>query len=301
MRCLLCNSERLTMTHMPKRQQIIEKWHESYGIDITKELPDETITKWVCANCEFSFCDPIFAGSDWLYAQLQELDFYYMRDKWEYYEALKHITPKARVLEVGCGEGAFLERIRGECEGITGQGLELNVHAVEVARRKGLQVSPANITEYARQNAGSFDCVLMFQVLEHVIKVNEFLHDAISLLKTDGRLIFSVPNNAGFIKLDKNDLLNMPPHHINFFCPSAISAMPKYFPLNLETLCYEPLAKYHVDWYSVLFARRYLKISWRLYHCIYRLVNIMLMNRSVRMCVRGHTVLAVFRKGIRAE
>jgi 2-polyprenyl-3-methyl-5-hydroxy-6-metoxy-1,4-benzoquinol methylase len=108
-----------------------------------------------------------------------------------------------RVLDVGCWTGdlgrALIER------GCRVSGLEVDEKAAEQARVDletvvvaDLDVSPAS----ALFAAGSFDTVVLADVLEHVRHPAAVLSDVATLLEPDGRIVASIPNiTHGSIRL----------------------------------------------------------------------------------------------------
>jgi len=94
------------------------------------------------------------------------------------------------LLEVGCGTGDDLDWARQLGWGV--QGLELNESAVEIARKRGLDVRCSTF-ENASLSANSFDCIVMTQVLEHLYSPRLALHDCYQLLRPGGLLLVAVP------------------------------------------------------------------------------------------------------------
>jgi 2-polyprenyl-3-methyl-5-hydroxy-6-metoxy-1,4-benzoquinol methylase len=153
-----------------------------------------------------------------------------------------------KVLEIGCGPGDFLlrikERIGAQCVGI-----ELNNKAIDEANEKGLTVFHESIKQHARVNKEVYDVVCSFQVLEHISNVNEFLEAQISCLRTGGTLIISVPNNDSWLKRGYN-ILNMPPHHMGLWNKKSLKNLAKLFNLKIDRVAFEPLQEYHVEYYN---------------------------------------------------
>ena len=105
---------------------------------------------------------------------------------------LRHVPLQgARVLDVGCGLGLYLEQFIAQ--GAIAHGIELDAERAEAAR----QVSP-----HARQGSaealpysdGSFDLVFSNEVLEHVQDDRQALREAVRVLAPGGHLALFVPN-----------------------------------------------------------------------------------------------------------
>ncbi len=102
-------------------------------------------------------------------------------------EALEKIPKSARILDVGAGEGALVERYRGR---------GWNVVGVDSAYQSSL-VTRANLLELPFESS-SFDAALCLDVLEHVDLLDQprALLEIARILKPEGRLLASVPNLA---------------------------------------------------------------------------------------------------------
>jgi SAM-dependent methyltransferase len=193
-------------------------------------------------------------GSEMIYRSLQNFDWYYMPDKWEYQVALKEFSDCKDILEVGCGFGDFIKS--GIEAGLNIRGIELNGAAVMAAQKSNLPVERLDLKEAANLYHESLDGVCSFQVLEHVPNPKDFIQWSIQMLKPGGKLIYCVPNSESFLKYQYN-LLDMPPHHMLQWSEFSFRALEKIFPIKLEKLIFEPLAQYHVSAYLATYAKRF--------------------------------------------
>lgn len=109
----------------------------------------------------------------------------------------RSVDPRGqRLLEIGCGYGAFLVIAREM--GAIVQGIELSSHAAEVGRREfGLEIVTGRVEELGLGDA-SFDIVTFFDVLEHVTNPTAFMTAVRRLLRPGGTLFFLVPNLARY-------------------------------------------------------------------------------------------------------
>jgi methionine biosynthesis protein MetW len=101
----------------------------------------------------------------------------------------------ARVLEVGCGTGS-LSRIVADTCGAEVVGIEPDSHRAERARERGLQVHVGYLSPELIHKIGSFDVVLLADVLEHVPNPQTMLLLSRQVLKVGGAVVVSVPNVA---------------------------------------------------------------------------------------------------------
>jgi SAM-dependent methyltransferase len=242
------------------------------------------------------FDPPTIAGSEYLYAQLQKFDWFYMPWKWEHEVLLSRLNKGERILEVGCATGAFVEKLCSA--GFEVEGIESNSTAVADAQAKNLPVSTSDLFALASSKPAAYDVVCSFQVLEHVPDPAAFISGCIALLKPKGRLVICVPNNESFLKYQYN-LLDMPPHHMTQWSVGTFQALEKLYPLRLTFVKYEPLARYHVDGYLYAHQKHLLAIS-----SIYRLllnrftipiIRYALKSRLSRFC-RGQSIYVEFVK-----
>ena len=123
--------------------------------------------------------------------------WYYLSDKWEYWQALSIMRNCTRVLDIGCGKGFFPERCREK--GISAEGIELNSSAAQIARTKGFAGHEEMLEVFERSHCEYFDAVCLFQVLEHVADPMGLIRQALACVKPGGFLIVGVPNGAGLM------------------------------------------------------------------------------------------------------
>ena len=100
-------------------------------------------------------------------------------------------SPAPRLLDLGCGNGAFLSHMQRF--GWEGVGLEPDRQAVEAARKAGLTVEQGCSVESSFP-AGSFDAVTMNHVIEHLHDPLRMLELCHRVLRTDGVLWIATPN-----------------------------------------------------------------------------------------------------------
>lgn len=97
-----------------------------------------------------------------------------------------------RVLDIGCGNGAFLLAAREA--GWQPCGLDDSDTARELLMRVGIDVVVADTAEFLRQHPASFDLIHMNHSLEHIPQASETVIAARAALAPGGLLYVEVPN-----------------------------------------------------------------------------------------------------------
>jgi SAM-dependent methyltransferase len=134
---------------------------------------------------------------------------------------LDNVRP-GRLLDVGCGDGSTLVRMRERGWRVEGQ--EIDVHAAEHARQvRGIDVHIGPLAEH-HLPAEIFDAITLSHVIEHVYDPVSLLVECRRLLKPGGRLVALTPNiasyghrryNADWAALD-------PPRHVFLFSVATL-------------------------------------------------------------------------------
>lgn len=109
---------------------------------------------------------------------------------------LKIIEKGAKVLDVGCGDGAVLKYLKDQAN-IEGIGVDLSEKILTQAKQIGIEVIQMDITKLENLEAlPEADYILGFEILEHLPNPEEF----ILKMKNKARqgLIFSFPNSGYF-------------------------------------------------------------------------------------------------------
>lgn len=115
-------------------------------------------------------------------------------------EALSKIVAKvprgALVLDVGCGSG-MMGRFLSENNECVVDGVDIDPEAVELARPKYRNIAVANLERdslMAFFKPSAYDCIVVADVVEHLVHPEQLFEDIKKLLKPEGMLLFSIPN-----------------------------------------------------------------------------------------------------------
>jgi 2-polyprenyl-3-methyl-5-hydroxy-6-metoxy-1,4-benzoquinol methylase len=138
----------------------------------------------------------------------------------------------ATVLDIGCGDGAFLEWAKAA--GWNTLGVDFDPAAVASARMRGLDVRCGSVDVLADSGL-SFDAITLSHVIEHVHDPADLLRRIRTLLKPGGLFWVDTPNvdsighrvfGRAWIGLD-------PPRHLVLFNPSSLQALLASVDLNV--------------------------------------------------------------------
>ncbi len=130
-----------------------------------------------------------------------------------------------KLLDVGCGSGAFLKRMRQL--GWQAEGLDFSPVAAERAQAwTGCPVRVDSLPSEAIPPS-SFDVVTMWQVLEHTHHPREFIRGAREITKPGGWIYLSVPNFAGWSRTAFGaEWVGVDvPRHLLHFTPDCLSRL----------------------------------------------------------------------------
>jgi methionine biosynthesis protein MetW len=100
-------------------------------------------------------------------------------------------NPGGHLLDVGCGNGAFLSKMQ-QLKWIV-QGIEIDEKAATVAREKGLNVQCLTLEE-ANFEKNYFDVIVLSHVIEHVYDPESLLRQCHKILKPGGKIVVTTPN-----------------------------------------------------------------------------------------------------------
>ncbi len=132
----------------------------------------------------------------------------------------------ARLLDVGCGFGGFVEVMRER--GWDAEGVDPSQAAVDAATRKGRRVRLGTL-ESLPTDVGPFDAVTRFYVLEHLPDPMAALRKAFDLLLPGGVLVIRVPHTTPIVRLlapvGLGRELYDPPFHLYDFAPAVLQEM----------------------------------------------------------------------------
>jgi SAM-dependent methyltransferase len=269
-----------------------------YGLSFPQPILEsnfafDTLITYKCNKCGTESYHPNIIGDSSFYDYLSSnLNWYYPKARWEFQIALEILDKeKPRLfVEVGCGNGHFLEQARNR--GHEGYGNEINPHSVEVLRSQGFQVV-TDLEENLHQY--EYDALVMFQLLEHLLDPFSSLKSIIAHVRSQGVVITSTPVTPSCCASIASPSLLLPPHHQWLPTTLGHKILADRLGLVCERIVYDPPDPYQIEYGlrkrlgSVPYMDRYIK---RLAQLTLRIARVM----HYDWAGVGHTILVILRK-----
>ena len=124
------------------------------------------------------------------------------------------LEPRYKILDVGCGGGVLLHKIKEMLSSVETYGVEPNEAYSNLARNRS--GAKKIITSYFNKNSfeEKFDLIVSSDVLEHVDNPQILLDDMYASLKKEGCIFLEIPSPTNFGNLPgEHDIFNMA-HHV---------------------------------------------------------------------------------------
>lgn len=116
----------------------------------------------------------------------------------ESFLSLPESNHKAKVIDLGCGDGGFTLKVSRKigCDKITG--VDVYINALREAKQKGIVVKTVDLDGPLPFKDNYFDVVVSNQVIEHLIYPVKFMKEIHRILKLGGYAIISTENLASW-------------------------------------------------------------------------------------------------------
>lgn len=118
----------------------------------------------------------------------------YYREKISLKFIKKIFKPKNKLLDLGCGEGIFLNALRRNIPSLIVKGIDFSNSNVIKVRKNHLEVKKSDLSKGICYKKEEFDMVYAGEVIEHLYNPDFFLQESNRILKKGGYLIISTPN-----------------------------------------------------------------------------------------------------------
>jgi 2-polyprenyl-3-methyl-5-hydroxy-6-metoxy-1,4-benzoquinol methylase len=112
-------------------------------------------------------------------------------DAW--FKLFTFVPPKARVLDVGCSSGNLGKALKEE-KGAFVVGVDIDEPDIKKAKKVLDEAHIVDLEKDDLSQLGSFDVIIMADVIEHLVDPVTVLTKLRPLLKAGGRFVFSIPN-----------------------------------------------------------------------------------------------------------
>ena len=117
-------------------------------------------------------------------------------------KALKVLSQGQRLLDIGCGDGTFLEQAKGHFEEVFG--VDIAEAAINQAIKKGVRASILNLnSDRLPYQDRFFDVVTLLSVFQYFYDPEEVLRECCRVLSDGGVLLMSVPNMRTFWRIGR--------------------------------------------------------------------------------------------------
>lgn len=252
LKCLICQLPALEIVSALTGRQIRQLW-AVLGTEISEPAygPVSQVTEvnlYRCVSCGFRFYDPAFAGTSRFYEELM-ISKTYPLGGMDFDQVIAFASSRAvrKVLDIGCGEGVFLDL--ASKAGLTTIGIEFNTHAAEIAANKGhLLINKPVESIQPDDLGGKVDLLTLFQVIEHVPAPVEFVISASRIVKSGGHIAVVVPSDRRMLGLLEHDPADWPPHHVSRWRMEDLKALGERAGLELTEQGANPIFGTDIPW-----------------------------------------------------
>lgn len=198
-----------------------------------RRLPDRVHYRMVkCNNCGLVRADPV--------ADSQKITQLYAQSSFDYTDELadlkrtyghylsklnKYGVKKLSLLEIGCGNGFFLEEALSQGY-VSVHGVEPSVEAVSRANNKIKANIICDTMRHGLFKPGQFDVICMFQLFDHISNVGEFLDQCFYALKPGGLVLCLNHNIESFssrIFGERSPIIDI--EHVFLYSPATITTI----------------------------------------------------------------------------
>jgi 2-polyprenyl-3-methyl-5-hydroxy-6-metoxy-1,4-benzoquinol methylase len=230
MQCPICGQNSKTVRDLPTeaiRTALIEYYDQEPRVDL--DLQDYKMQR--CVDCGLEFASPMVPGSASFYEYVTSQAGYFPQERWEWNVVIDRISDlkDGTLLEIGCGSGLFLERVKAKTK-LRPIGLDLTHSVVELCRRKNLEVYEGKIEDWGKGDLTQrtkVDVAVAFHCLEHVEDPLGFVKAIADATTQEGRIYLSTPYSPMAFEDMWYDPMNHPPHHMTRWTRSAYDRLAK--------------------------------------------------------------------------
>jgi SAM-dependent methyltransferase len=164
---------------------------------------------------------------------------------------------KIKILDIGCGFGSVSGDLVKSNHIV--HGIEINTDAISACEKKGIVII-SNDLKNIDKIEDKYDCILLLDILEHIMEPLDLIAKSSKLLSLNGQIIVSVPlyfdifdrlkilftgsvisiDNLSYGKELYKRFRSYNYDHIRFFRPKDMSEMGEIHDLYISQLTYKP-------------------------------------------------------------
>jgi SAM-dependent methyltransferase len=163
-------------------------------------------------------------------------------------QRIENLVRPGRLLDVGCWTGSFVAAANER--GWLAAGVEPSAWAVERARDRGLDVRVGDLSDPGVAD-GSQRCVVMCDVIEHVLDVREAVATASRLVEPGGAVYLTTPDAGSRVaRVMGARWWSVLPMHVQYFTRASIQRLLRSAGLDIVSLSTHPkvfTASYYAD------------------------------------------------------
>lgn len=308
--CLACGSTNLSQIEQVSIEDVAAAWQREnvFGQStsaielrqyIHEDIGCQNLTIWRCGQCGLELVDPLRSWSAAHYPMANDgIGF----DHLTTLEDLKDSSPK-RILDIGCGDGAFLQRAMAQRHEVIG--LDFSEADIKLIRDKGIDAHVADVKNFkvCFTSQQTFDIITMFQIVEHLTDPYQTMSNIEAIAAPNAVLYIGCPSDLRFSRffshpgpLNANDFWDYPPQHVLRWTHAALTAFLSRHHWRVEWIRYEPFSAIAAaacmtalhgrveGWYEQSTRRKLTILTWLLRVTAMRLIQRM---TGIRMIVKA--------------
>jgi ubiquinone/menaquinone biosynthesis C-methylase UbiE len=174
----------------------------------------------------------------------------------------------ASILDVGCGNGSFLEIAKKFSRNV--YGVDTSASCCRTCSEKGLTVCCGELEEVNLPTA-SFDVVTLFHVIEHVLDPRSFLAEVRRILKVGGGVVVRTPNIDSKISRVTGRYWGWmnPPFHLNYFSSYSLSKILNNAGFSVDFITMRLSPEHNKNFFTELMFSMYRGLTAKMMHGTY--------------------------------
>lgn len=174
-------------------------------------------TLYACSDCGLQFWHPVNAAPEKDFYETSKMYEFVKKRSLAWYHAQFIVDPplvKGFLLDVGFGQGEFLDAVRWRMPDIEAWGVDLAERNVAMAQKNyGLErLHAGSLDAFLEKHSVRFDAATAFEVIEHVPDPAAFVASVARAVKRGGYFALSTPNLARFG--GSGEGWDFPPNHL---------------------------------------------------------------------------------------